>query len=506
MKTLVAWLGNTDLNASLSNNPREKDIGPIAQAVKFGKYDYLLLLTNQAKEQVHNYVGWLMSGYDIDISIKAFELSDPTHYRSIYLASTEAIEQLISESGVEPSDLTFHISPGTPQMQTIWVILANTRYPAKLIQTSREREGIQTPEIPFEMAAQFIPMVMKSADENLRKAVAEIPPEGAHFGDIVYRSETMQRAVTLAKKAAPRNLPVLIQGESGTGKELFARAIHAESSRAGMRPVIINCGAIPKDLIESELFGHKAGSFTGASKDRKGAFEAANQSTLFLDEIGELPLEAQVKLLRAIQEGTIKPIGSDTETIVDVRIIAATNRNLSEEVASGRFREDLFYRLAIAVIELPPLRERSGDINLLINHLFTQVTNEHRIDTGSAQKKLTPGARKALQGHSWPGNVRELLNTLRRAILWSDDEEINGTEMLMAILPHAKTPQNPEQILNKNLENPIDLEAVLSDVSAHYLSLAVKKTGGNKAKAAKLLGFNNATTLKNWLVKHRINS
>lgn len=254
----------------------------------------------------------------------------------------------------------------------------------------------------------------------------------------------------------------------------------------------------------SELFGHKKGSFTGAERDRKGVFEEADGGTLFLDELGELPLEAQVKLLRVVQEGTVTRIGTSDERSVDVRLIAATNRNLSKEVSAGRFREDLFYRLAIAIIEIPPLKERESDINLLLDRLLDQVNNELSDDPSASRKILSVSARNVAINHSWPGNVRELLNTLRRVVLWADEEEISDKEMQHALLPRYQSKNSGAQILHRDISQAIDLTGIISDVAHHYLSRAMKEADGNKAKAARILGLNSATTLSNWLEKYNV--
>jgi len=383
-------------------------------------------------------------------------------------------------------------------------LLAKTRYKATLIQAAREQDCVKIPDIPFEIAAQFIPKVFEPADLKLSLKAGEIPREGAHFGDIIYRSKEMAHVINLARKAAPRNLPVLIQGDSGTGKELLARAIHSESSRKEEIFIAINCGAIPRNLVESELFGHKRGAFTGADEDRKGVFEEAEGGTLFLDELGELPLDAQVKLLRVVQEGVVVHVGAHYEKKVDVRLIAATNRNLSKEVSEGRFREDLFYRLAIAIIDIPALKNREGDLSLLIDRLLEQVNNELLNDPNASQKIISITARQVAISHSWPGNVRELLNTLRRVVLWTDEDEISADEMKRAILPSFRSQNTDDKVLNKELSQPIDLDEIMAYVAQHYLSRAMKKTGGNKAKSARLLGLNNAVTLQNRLKKYNI--
>jgi transcriptional regulator with GAF, ATPase, and Fis domain len=229
-------------------------------------------------------------------------------------------------------------------MAAVWIILAKTRFPAELIQSSA-KYGVQTASVPFDIAADFIPDLLRNSDAKLKQLSAAEPPETPEFADIIHRSQAMRRIIARARYVASRSVPVLLEGASGTGKELFARAIHKASVRREKAFVPVNCGAIPPDLVESELFGHEKGAFTGATDARPGYFENADNGTLFLDEIGELPLAAQVKLLRALQEGEVRRLGGKHAKKVDVRIIAATNRDLLEEISSGRFRADLFYRL-----------------------------------------------------------------------------------------------------------------------------------------------------------------
>lgn len=505
MKILAAWLGNADIRSSKELNLGSMGLGPIAQALTELTFDQLFLLTNQSSDEVSGYVSWLSNHSDVSVTVRHIALLDPTEYREIYLGVTSVIDELLDNAkNREEIELTFHLTPGTPAMQTIWVLLANTRYEATLIQTAREQKRVKIPDIPFEIAAQFIPKVLEPADRKLNLSAGEIPREGAHFGDIIYRSKEMARVISLASKAAPRNLPVLIQGGSGTGKELLARAIHSESPRSVCPFIAINCGAIPRELVESVLFGHKKGSFTGADKDRKGVFEEADGGTLFLDELGELPLDAQVKLLRVVQEGAVTRIGTYEERKVDVRLIAATNRNLSKEVSEGRFREDLFYRLAIAIIDIPALKDREGDLGLLLDRLLEKVNDELSDDPNASRKNISTSARKVAMKHSWPGNVRELLNTLRRVVLWANEEEISADEMQRALLPSYQSQNNGDQILNKEISQAIDLDGIIASVAQHYLARAMKETDGNKAKAARILGLNNATTLSNRLKKYNV--
>src|SRR5581483_8539743 len=246
-------------------------------------------------------------------------------------------------------DLVLHLSPGTPAMAAVWIILAKTRFPAKLIESSRQH-GIRTASVPFEISADFLPDLLRRPDEELERLSAGLPPEAPEFADIVHRGAGMKRVILRSRRVAARSVPVLIEGETGTGKELLARAIHQASPRKGRPFVAVNCGAIPGELVESELFGHEKGAFTGATAQRKGHFQETDGGTLFLDEVGELPKPAQVKLLRALQEGEVVPIGSSRPVKVDVRLIADTNRSLVQDVAAGQFREDLFHRLAVAVL------------------------------------------------------------------------------------------------------------------------------------------------------------
>jgi DNA-binding NtrC family response regulator len=242
--------------------------------------------------------------------------------------------------------------------------------------------------------------------------------------DIVTRSPVMQPVLRAADKAASSNIPVLVQGESGTGKELIARAIHGSSARNGKPFVAVNCGALPENLVESILFGHEKGAFTGATEKHAGKFVEADGGTLFLDEVGELPLAAQVKLLRALQQNEIEPVGGRKPVKVDVRIVSATHRDLIADVKSGRFREDLFYRLHVFPISVPPLRERADDIVELARHFLTRIAAEE----GKRVRMIAADAMGLLASYRWPGNVRQLENAIFRAVVLAEGEEIGAAE------------------------------------------------------------------------------
>ena len=384
-QTLICWVGATDLKASSENE--KVGLGPIAQAAIGRTYDEIVLISNYGKDRTLPYIKWLQEKTLAKISIHYESLSSPTNFGEIYQTASRLVSDKITEHGSSFS-LTFHLSPGTPAMAAVWIILAKTRFPAELIESSLEH-GVRTASVPFDMSAEFIPDLLRGPDKRLEKLTAGLPPEAPEFENIVHRSRIMSRVITKARHIAPRSVPVLIEGETGTGKELLARAIHEASPRKGKPFLAVNCGAIPSELIESELFGYEKGAFTGADKQKKGYFEAANTGTLFLDEIGELSIPAQSKILRALQEKEITRLGATQPIKFDVRIIAATNRNLIDEVAAGRFRSDLFYRIAVAVLKLPPLRERSGDISLLISRLLDQINKESIEEPGYKHKKVS---------------------------------------------------------------------------------------------------------------------
>ena len=350
-KTLVTWVGNTDLKASKGE---EVSLGPIAQAVSTRDFDQIILLINYPKSSIKPYTKWLSQHTTAPITSHHVNLEYPTDFGAIHESVTQLLEGLRDKVGELP-DLSFHLSPGTPAMAAVWILLAKTRYGAELIESSRE-QGVSTVTIPFDIAAEYLPDLYRKADRRAADLTAASSPLAPEFDAILHRSAAMKRVISMAQKVAQRSCQVLIVGESGTGKELFARAIHQASPRKAEPFVAINCGAVPKDLFESEFFGYEKGAFSGASGARSGHFENANRGTIFLDEIGELPLAQQVKLLRVLQQGEVSRVGSTRARKIDIRVIAATNRQLNEDVASGRFREDLFFRLAVAVIQLPSLR------------------------------------------------------------------------------------------------------------------------------------------------------
>lgn len=312
------------------------------------------------------------------------------------------------------------------------------------------------------------------------------PETSLGFDRLVAAAPATKRAIRIASRGAASNIPILIEGESGVGKEVFARAIHAASSRAAGPFVAVNCGALPETLVESILFGHEKGAFTGAIAKRIGKFEEANGGALFLDEIGELPLEAQVKLLRAIQEGEIDPVGGARTVSSDFRLITATNRDLAAEVGAGRFREDLFYRISVFPLTLPSLRERREDILPLAERFAARFADaEHKRITG-----FTEDARSRLTAAEWPGNVRQLENMIYRAVVMAEDEKLAAEDFphLAAVAPTDAKPDRRSPFFGEDGHiRP------LAEIEADALECALKRYEGQMSEAARRLGIGRST-------------
>ena len=332
--------------------------------------------------------------------------------------------------------------------------------------------------------------LLKAENTALKQRIEEI--EGSRsFGGMVAKSKSMQDLFKIAVKVAQYDTTVLITGDSGTGKELVAKGIHEGSVRSKKQIIPVNCAGIPHELLESELFGHRKGAFTGADRNYGGLFEAADGGTIFLDEIGNLPLTLQVKLLRVLQESEIRPVGGSRSRLVDARVIAATSMNLEEEIKNGNFREDLYYRLNVMPIHLPPLVERSEDIPLLC--VFFMDRYSHKFKKGVTS--VSPAAMSLLLDYDWPGNVRELENMIERAVILSEDEELRP-EHFPAILERAR------------VESAVDNASGIDDVFSGFslktgkvkmekilIQKALAKTGGNKTQASRLLEISHPSLL-----------
>jgi two-component system, NtrC family, response regulator AtoC len=318
--------------------------------------------------------------------------------------------------------------------------------------------------------------------DTARTTVGDRPSSSILVGQV----PAMRRLQEMVKMVAQSDAPTLITGENGTGKEVVARMVHEQSARHEKPFVAVNCGALAENLVEAELFGHERGAFTGALRKRDGRFKAADGGTLLLEEVAELPLPAQAKLLRVMQEGTVEPLGTNTPVRVDVRIISATHRNLQERIRAGLFREDLFYRINVIELQVPPLRERLGDLPLLVNHFLARMT-----PAGAASPILSPAAWAALSQYTFPGNVRELSHAIEHAMVLSGGKEI-GVQHLPQGMVHSNGAE-PQDVALPTNDDIRPLQAAVRDFEHAYLLRALRATAGKRARTAELLGISRKT-------------
>lgn len=512
-RILVSWIGHTDLRAFAREDASadrvaiekvagaregETGSGPVKALIENETFDEVHLLSDYLPEITKPFTKWL------GFKAKFHRLSpkNPSDHGEVLQLVRPVLESLRL---TKDDSLNFHLSPGTPAMAAIWLLLAKSQFPATLYQTYGGKAWIT--EIPFDITVDVIPQLMRDPDRYWQHLQVQSPQEIGGFERIVGNSPVLRTAVGRAQRAAIHEVPVLILGESGTGKEMFAEAIHKSSGRRAKRMFAINCAAISRELIESELFGHIKGSFTGAAKDHVGLFEQANGSTLFLDEVGECDLGLQAKLLRALQppdngspcQRVFRPVGASEDRIADVRIVAATNRNLQKLIEEGRFREDLYHRVATITLKLPPLRERGDDVMLLAERLLEDVNGQFAGQLGEAykHKKFCADTKKFIRHQPWRGNVRELRNAIVQACVMAATDELAPEDIEAAI---ADVPgQVGPSLHDLPLGGGFSLENYLGDVQRRFLARAMDEAGGVKKKAAELLGFDNYQTLSNRL-------
>jgi DNA-binding NtrC family response regulator len=504
-RLLVSWIGHADLmamaddlgaagqdllaGAKVRGKLGEKP-GPLKTAVAHGQFDEVHLLSNYPQVLHKPFAHWLGG----KPAIHAVALSDPTDYPQVFRGVDAVLADLVGKSQKHSAELCILLTPGTPAMAAVWVLLGKSRYPATFFQTFKGE--LRPTTVPYDLVDDFVPEVLRNPDLNLQHLAGQAPSEVGGFEGIVGDSQAIRLAVGRAQRAALRDVPVLLSGETGTGKEMFACAIHAASHRKGGRFEAVNCAAIPRELLESELFGHVKGAFTGADRNRQGAFVRANGGTLFLDEVGECDPVMQAKLLRVLQpppgggpcQRVVYPVGASEPVTSDVRIVAATNRDLVQAVKSHEFREDLYYRLAVITVRLPPLRERPRDIPLLAESFLRQINTDFRPkEPGYKHKRLSATGMDFVKRYPWPGNVRQLYNALVQAAVMADGDMLNRADITAAVGGVGDDPRL--NVLEQPLGDGFNLEEHLKGIQRHYLRRAMEEAGGVKTRAADLLGL-----------------
>ncbi|HOT74325.1 MAG TPA: sigma-54 dependent transcriptional regulator [Candidatus Wallbacteria bacterium] len=509
-KICLSWIGTHDLNSIAHDTKYGDGSGPIIALLESphaDDFDELHLLYNfgqPLEKHKDEYRRQISKKYAKNKTVVFHEHElNPTDYNRIYEITTGIMKSLQKKYSNKKIKWHFHTSPGTGQMNAIWVLLSKTAYPATLYQSHYEigskKQIVKTIDLEFNIDAEYIPEVTARAREKILKNIHS----EKQYGEIIYRSDIMESLLYKTRKLAAHNVSVLITGETGTGKELLAKAIHAASLRKGKKMLTLNCAAIQETTANATLFGWSKGAWTGACGEGSGYFLECSGGTIFLDEIGELSLETQTKLLRAIQEGEVQRVGDGRVSKVDVRIIAATHKNLLELVKSGKFREDLYYRLNVFAIELPPLRKRGDDITLLAEKFLKAINDKNDEIPGYVIKKLSASARQLLVNYPWPGNVRELYNTLQRVCLWADSSIITAEELKNYFTHGAQTEAaGPDH----DFLFPVDLDAITVGLRKKYIQKALEKCGGNKSETARMLGYKNYQTLAHEMKRSGIGS
>jgi DNA-binding NtrC family response regulator len=464
--------------------------GPVLSLVRAFPFERVVLLATPGTREITQATEVAVRERHPRCSVESRDLllEDPTDYSAILRGLRRHFAELARE---HPQAQYFvATASGTPQMHACWVLLAASgELPTRLLHlrpsrfVTAERPAVSEVDLTHAEFPTIRPrrwLGPEASEDNVHD-----PQEVIGRLGIVGSHPALTRAIETAVLLSPSDVPVLILGESGTGKELVASLIHQLSGRPGGPFVTVNCAAVPEQLAESVLFGHRKGAFTGAARDQRGKFEEANGGTLFLDELGELSLEVQAKLLRAVQEGTIEPLGESRPRKVDVRLVAATNRDLVGAIARGEFREDLYYRLSVGEVRLPALRDRRSDIPILAVH-FLDLANQRL----KRPKAITPEGLSALLAHPWPGNVRELSNAIQRAALLTRGQEIRTEDLDLATPPVRPADTIPQPVAG------FSVEAHLKEIRKALFERALEIAEGNQSEAARLLGVTPQAVFK----------
>lgn len=461
---------------------QEEQPGPILSLLNVRSFEHVFLFDTPTTREISRNTKEAINALhpDCEVHVLDMKLSDPTSYRDIFGGLKQHAHAIQEEHG--PANFFISVASGTPQMHACWVLLAASgEIPAKILHVRPPR--FVTKDLPpvseIDLSSDEFPSVrFKSSSFFIDEHEVDVESARAQLG-IVGDHPAMLKALEMGAMLATSLAPILITGETGTGKELFARYVHALSGRPQDTFVAVNCAAIPEDLVESILFGHKKGAFTGAVNDQTGKFDAAHKGTLFLDELGELPLPAQAKLLRILQDGIVEPIGQTKGHAVDVRIVAATNRELRKQIRKGNFREDLYYRLNVGEIKLPSLHERRSDIPKLVLHILDRLNGSLK-----RQHRLTADALSRLQAHNWEGNIRDLENVIERSVRLSRVEVLDASDLLIT---EPITYADPLDALPEPYEG-FSLDEFLGSARKQMILRALEAANGNQSQAARMLG------------------
>ena len=494
---LLSWLGTKDIDNMLDGE-KNASISTLATNSQT-PFDKIVILSNHQHkywEKFEDFVKKRMATIGKpyhDMQVHKANIASPIDYESIHKVTALWINKLSEEA----DSLSINLTSGTPAMTTLSVLIGKGKANTQFVQTTPKNEMIYV-DIPIDFGQEYV----KSASKNIANTAISEPKIEQAFSKLTAKSVQMQNVVNKAKKIAASEVPALILGETGTGKELMATAIHKGSLRENKPLKVINCGAFAENLVDSTLFGHKKGSFTGAERDHPGLFEQADGGTLFLDEVGELTPEIQVKLLRALQQGEINRLGDTQTTNVDVRVIAATHKDLSKLVEEGKFREDLFYRLAVGIIQMPALRERIEDITVIVDQLVKQINKAGSKHPDYISKNISEKGIKFILSQPWQGNIRELWSTLNRAFLWSDSPTINENDLSSAMINRTKNKSSTDITLS--YDDKIDIAQLVDNYKKAYVLAALKASGNVKKHAAQMLGIKDHQTLSNWMKRLNI--
>ncbi|MGI2096976.1 sigma-54 interaction domain-containing protein [Shewanella glacialipiscicola] len=464
-------------------------------------FDKIVILSNKDEGKWNQFERFLQKRMAIanrpnqDIQVYKAHIDSPIDYQSI----SKVTDQWISKLSDEADTLSINLTSGTPTMTTLSVLIGKGKSNTRFLQSNPSNDVIEV-EIPLDFANAYI----QSASKGIAAKATSQPNLYRAFDQLTSHSDAMKTAIKKAQKIATSEVPALILGETGTGKELMANAIHQGSLRVQKPLRIVNCGALAENIVDSTLFGHKKGAFTGADKDHPGLFEQADGGTLFLDEVGELPLNVQVKLLRVLQQGEITRLGDTKSINVDVRIIAATHQDLPLLVSQGQFREDLFYRLAVGIIEMPALRNRIEDIPLIVDQLVDQINQAGIKHPSYTSKKVSDKGINFICSQPWQGNIRELWSTLNRAFLWSESTEIDTDDIANSLLKRQKNHLKHKMTMSMN--DKVDIVQITDEIQKNYVLAALKASGNVKKKATEMLSLKDHQTLTNWMKRLNIDT